>query len=620
MLIMKNGSLSFGSQTIFDELSFSIAYDQKIGVLGRNGAGKSTLLKVISGQQSLDSGVISYDKKKTIAYMPQEEVINSHRTVFEEACSAFDHFLHKEKRLQEIQHALDAGASAAHAEKMLEEYNQLQQDLMAFDKEEAFQKVKEVLKGLGFSEERMHQSVHHLSVGWQMRVNLARLLLKDADFYLFDEPTNHLDLPAKEWFLSFLMNAPFGYLLVTHDRHFLEHGCNELLELERGKGTMYYGTFSFYLKEKEARQAKQRDAYIQQQKEITRTKSTIERFRASASKAKMAQSMIKKLDKIELIEMEPELPSISFSFPETVRPGKIVLELENIEHRFNDKILFDHISCSIKRGQKVALIAANGMGKTTLFNIIVGNIPAQKGTVTFGYNVTYAYFEQEQSRILKPENTVFEEVLNACPSGVSESTVRGFLGSFLFKGGDVYKKIKNLSGGEKNRVAMVKVLLQNANFLILDEPTNHLDIYAKDILLQALKQYTGTILLVSHDHDFIQKCADSILELTPHELISFEGDYEGYLYYKKTMRPSAASQTELAHKAQTPVDNGKQKEKDVRMLERTVARLESALEQAGLKLSECDYGSDEYEQKYKHFEKVQKELADAVQAWEESAR
>ena len=615
MIIIKNGSLAFGAQKIFDELSFTISYDQKIGVLGRNGAGKSTLLKVLARHQSLDSGTISYDKKKTIAYLPQEEVINSSRTVFDEACSGFEHLIQKQARLLHIESLLTQGTDDV--KDMLDEYHQLQEILEFFDKPLLEKKALEVLQGLGFSPEQINQPVHTLSVGWQMRVSLARLLLQNADFYLFDEPTNHLDLPAKEWFLDFVNNAPFGYLLVTHDRHYLEHGCSIILELERGKGKLYFGNFSYYLHEKEAEKSRIRDAYIQQQKEIERKKRTIERFRASASKARMAQSMEKALNKIELIEIEPEMPSINFSFPEPIRAGKIVLELNNIAYGFTDTPLFQHVNGQIKRGQKVALIAANGVGKTTLFNIIVGAIKPNVGTITFGHNVTYAYFEQEQSRVLNPNNTVLEEVYGSV-SNVTEQTIRSFLGSFLFKHNDVYKKIKSLSGGERNRVAMVKVLLRQANFLILDEPTNHLDIYAKDILLQALKQYAGTVLLVSHDHDFIQQWADTIMELTPKELITFEGSYEGYLYYRKNIYQKENHKRGINTSIAKPTKHEKtpDTQRDMKLIERTISRLEHELEKMANKLGDVEYGSDEYIKIIKAYENTQKELQKNMQEWE----
>ncbi len=617
MLILKNVTLAFGTQPIFTDINLTISYDQKIGILGRNGAGKSTMLKAIAGSQQLDKGQITFDKKKTIAYLPQESTINSQRIVLDEACAFYEPFFIKQQKLKEIEGVLEKGIDPEHAKTMIDEYHQLQQELSSFDKDAIKNKAVEVLKGLGFSEERIAKPVSELSVGWQMRVCLARLLLQKADFYLFDEPTNHLDLPAKEWLLSFLNEGDFGYLLVTHDRYYLEHACDTILELERGKGTFFHGAFSYYLREKEEQTTRLKEAYIQQQKDITQKKKTIERFKASASKAKMAQSMVKQLDKMEIIEIAPELPKMSFTFPEVERAGKIVLEFEKIKKSFNDKVLFDHISGMVKREQKVALIAANGVGKTTLFDILVGNLKADSGTITLGHNVKLAYFQQEQSRVLKPTNTVIQEVENAC-TNVSQERMRKFLGSFLFSKDEVHKKIKDLSGGEKNRVAMVKLLLQDANFLILDEPTNHLDIYAKDILLQALKQFKGTILLVSHDHDFIQEFADTIMELTPHELISFEGNYEEYIYYRKhTYRPAGSTNDQQTHQAtDTKEDAGSAKAKQIREFEKTISKLEKEIERLGLTLSELDYGTPEYDKLLEQLEQKQTQLTKTSHDWE----
>ena len=618
MLLVKNINLTLGTQDIFDNLSFSLSYSDKIGVLGRNGAGKSTLLRVLAKIQPIDSGHISYARNKTIAYLPQEEIIDSQKTVLEQAMGDYDSLIAKQIQLNEIETKLSAGMPSDQAEKLLEEYQQLQIDLLSFDQEELRNSALQILKGLGFSEKSTSQKVSQLSVGWQMRVCLARLLLQKADFYLFDEPTNHLDLLAKEWLLSYLNEGSFGYLLVTHDQYYLNHACQKILEIENGKAELFNGNFSFYVKEKEAQNKILHSAYVQQQKEIIRKKKTIERFRASASKAKMAQSMQKNLDKMEIIKPPEQLSTISFNFPPVARSGKIVLELHNISKQFGKNLLFKNINGEVKRSQKVALIAANGVGKTTLFNIIVGNIPANSGTVTFGHNVSYAYFEQEQSRILKPNNTILQEIVEHCPQ-VTEEKVRTFLGSFLFSNDDVFKKIKSLSGGEKNRVAMVKVLLQNANFLILDEPTNHLDIYAKDVLATALTQYQGTILLVSHDHDFIQKYANTIMELTPTGLITTEGDYEGYLYYRKSINKPNPENVKFSENKPVSIKKSKpnRSQKKTRILERRIERLEKEIEKIGLTISSHDFHSPEYQSKLKKLQAKQQELEKTMKAWEE---
>ncbi len=617
MPIIKNLSLTLGTHTIFNNLSCSLDYADKIGVLGRNGAGKSTLLRVIAKLQPVDSGTVTYTPSQTIAYLPQDQVINSKRTVIQEALGAHDALFDKQKQINQIEQELAGDCSPEKAHLLVERYELLQNELTHFNEQELTNQAIMVLKGLGFSDKKIKQPVHELSVGWQMRVCLARLLLQNADFYLFDEPTNHLDLPAKEWLLSYLQAGNFGYLLVTHDRYYLEKASSKILEIEQGKAQLFNGNFSFYLHEKEEQKKRIQDAYSAQQKEIARKKETINRFRASANKAKMVQSMIRDLDKMEKIELPQQMPSVSFNFPAVERAGRCVLSMKNISKSFNHHLLFKNINGEINRSQKVALIAANGVGKTTLFNIIVGHTPATTGTVTFGHNVSYAYFQQEQSRILKPTNSILEEVMEHT-SGVGEEKIRTFLGSFLFSDNTIHKKIKVLSGGEKNRVAMVKVLLQNANFLILDEPTNHLDIYAKEVLLQALKQYQGTVFLVSHDHDFIQNYANVIMELTPTHLTSYEGNYEGYLYYRNEFA-NAQEKTkpvESAIKEQAPKHN-KATHKEIRRLERTIHNLEQRIEKITEALATVTFGTPDYDKKVAELKEHQIELAAVMKEWEE---
>lgn len=623
MLILNNISLSFKDRTLFDNLRISIDYREKVGLLGRNGSGKSTLLKVIAGQQYLDGGSVTYDKKKKIGYLPQELILRSSKSVLDETMTVFAEFLQLQDEALIIEDELSAGADDARAHQLVERYSILQEQLMHFDATAATTKADSILRGLGFSEKQRNQSVDSLSVGWKMRVVLAKLLLQDADFYLFDEPTNHLDLPAKEWFLSLLNDASFGYLLVSHDRYFLEKACEKIIEIERGVATTYKGNFASYLVQKEERQARLLAAYAQQQKEIARKKKTIERFRFKASKAAMVRSMSKELDNMERIEVEPMLPQVSFSFAPVTRAGNVVLTVKNVSHAFDGNVLFQNMSCTIMRGKKVALIAPNGMGKTTLFNLIAGTLPLQHGSVTFGHNVTTAYFEQDQTRVMNKDNTVLQEVFDAC-SRVPEERIRSFLGSFLFSGDETKKKIWQLSGGEKNRVAMVKVLLQNANMLLLDEPTNHLDLYAKDVLQQALQLYKGTILFVSHDHDFVQHVADTILELTPEGLHLYHGDYESYLYHKRVAQLSQ-QQDQLqrkrveSQKKNTKKDPNQQRQlkKQLGAIETQIKKLEAKRDAMGERLSGLTYGAHEYDEILAKLTAIDQELEQKNDEWEQ---
>lgn len=616
MIQVRNISLSLGTQILFDGISLCIDEGQRIGILGRNGAGKSTFLKTLAGLIPVDEGTISIQKHKKIAYMPQEVTLLSDKVVFDEAFSVFSYFLSLEQRKKELESVLESGQAHHHAEKLIEEYLEVQQKLKTFDRSAAQAKTERILKGLGFTEKMNNQPVALLSVGWKMRLILAQLLLQDADFYLFDEPTNHLDIVTKRWFFEFLKNGRFGFLLVTHDRYYLDYACDALLELERGKGILFKGNFTHYVVYKEQQRQVLQAAYEKQQRDLTRKQETIERFRASATKAKMAQSMIKQLEKVELIEVEPPLPTIKLSFPPAARSGVIALKVENVKHVFDETILFEQASCEIQRGEKVALIAPNGTGKTTLFNLITGKYSLQKGSISLGHNVHYAVFEQDQMRALTPANTVYEEILSACPA-ITESIIRSFLGSFLFSGDTIHKKINVLSGGERNRVAMVKVLLQKANLLLLDEPTNHLDLYAKEVLLQALQKYDGTIFLVCHDHDFLNKIATRIIELTPQGLYSYPGNYDSYLTQKQYQeQPQRDIQEKKAERQVISTKEHYASRKEITSLETKIERLEKEVKKINELFWTYAYGTTEYYEASKKLEQTQKILEETMSMWE----
>lgn len=580
-----NLSLHFGEQLLFDNVSCTIDRAAHIGIVGRNGSGKSTLFKIMKGMLKPDGGSVTVTRGATVGYLPQEVVLQSERSVFDEAMTVFDEFL----RLEQEKDILEKGfASGSHDADKLERYQEILDKLILFDKQKALADTVSILTGLGFKQEMQQRPVSELSVGWRMRVVLAKLLLMNADFYLFDEPTNHLDIVAQEWFMHFLRKASFGYMLITHDRIFLERCVDRIMELERGRVNFYDGNFTAYLTKKEALREAQLAAYKVQQRDIAQKQRAIEKFRAS-TRASQAQSMMKQLERIELIEIDPPLPTVRFSFPPVQRAGRVVLKIDDVGKSFGSKVIFKHVSFEIERGEKVALVAANGVGKTTLFNVLTGSLPADEPDhVAFGYNVAYAVFEQDQARVLKPTNTIFEEVVNAART-VPESTIRAFLGSFLFTGDDVHKKIAVLSGGERNRVAMVKVLLQQANFLLLDEPTNHLDLYAKDILLQALQAYDGTILFVSHDHDFINKLATRVIELTPQGVYSFAGTFETYLWHKQQQQHEQAHQQQVTHQQQRPTSGAEQPavdSKQLRDLKKQLARIEKEIEKCERELVE----------------------------------
>jgi ATP-binding cassette, subfamily F, member 3 len=614
MIQLRNLTLDLGNKQIFENISCVFQQNDRVGIIGRNGAGKSTLLKVIAGIIKQSAGDICKEKDARIAYLPQEEVLSSSLVVLDEALSTFATLFETEKKINIIEKALSEGT---YTDELLEEYAELQNTAQTFKKHEILLQTHEVLAGLGFTPALLQKKVTELSTGWKMRLALAKLLLIDADIYLFDEPTNHLDIVTQHWFLQKLQSMPQGFLLVSHDRAYLEKACNSILEIERGRGTFYRGNLQSYLQQKQQQIDIARATRAQQEREISQKKIIIDRFRAG-TRSQQAQNLIKQIERIELVEVEPPLPTISFTFPTPAQPGSIVLKFNNLKYEFNKTPLFESITGEIERNERVALIAANGVGKTTLLNCITGIYAISKGIVTFGHNVTSAFFEQDQARALDGEKTIFEEVLDSCPK-VTELEIRKVLGSFQFSGDDVYKKIKVLSGGEKNRVAMVKILLQRANFLILDEPTNHLDLYAKDVLCQALASYKGTLLFVSHDLDFVNKLATRIIELTPTSAHSYLGNYEDFIRQKSIssvahLQPIISSQSQTTT---TPQPSQLQKlRKQISELEHTISRLEREENKTIELLAEYTYNSHEYKRAVKRLTEIQKNLAQAHSEWE----
>lgn len=575
MIQLQNVSLELGGQEIFHDVTCAINRGERIGVIGRNGAGKSTLFKLIARRIAPTSGELSIERGIRIGYLPQEEVLSSSETVFDEVAS--------------------------------------------LDSHEKIQKTHEVLTGLGFTDDMLYKPVRELSTGWKMRCALAKLLLTEADIYLFDEPTNHLDIVTQQWFLEMLSSLRQGFLLISHDRAYLEKSCNHIIEIERGRVTKYTGNLQAYLTYKEIQQENARATRSRQEKEISRKQANVDRMRASALTARQAQSMLKQIERIELVEVEPPLPTISVRFPQPTRSGTIVLTVSNLAYGVGGRTIFQGISTEIERGQRVAIVAANGVGKTTLINCIAGKYAPTAGSIKFGHNVRWALFEQDQARVLDPHKTVFEEVRDNCPEPTNLD-IRTILGSFLFSGDDIDKKIQVLSGGEKNRVAMIKVLLQRANFLILDEPTNHMDLYAKDILRQALQQYDGTILFVSHDIDFVNRLATDIIELTPTSAHRYNGNYDEFCILKS--HQSSATEPKSAEKVQQkktqpmPESELRDMRKEITALERTIERLERDHEKLAVQLGEHPYGSAEYTKILTRYRDAQQKLQEATASWE----
>jgi ATP-binding cassette, subfamily F, member 3 len=617
MITIKNIKLSFSQQIVFDEISCVIKKENKIGLVGRNGSGKSTLLKVVAKLQNLDEGEIAVERGATIGYMPQEVTLSSTRNVFDEAFTVFEVLSDLVKENEKLEAELHEHEPD---ESVVERYAIVHQELNELNYEKRIVETKKILMGLGFSEEQLNVGVDKLSIGWRMRVVLAKLLLQKADFYLFDEPTNHLDIVAKDWFLGFLKKSNFGFILVCHDRYFLDHLCTKVLELEMGAGTIFHGNYSKFLIQKEEQTQALEKASERQKKEIASKMKTVERFRASASKSKMAQSLEKSVKKIERIKVVSKPKTVAFRFPEIERSGKIVLTVNNVSHSFPGKKVFENVSFEVERGEKVAIIAPNGVGKTTLFNTITGRYDVQNGSIDLGYNASTALFEQNQDDVLNPKNTILDEVEGACRDSETRKLVRGFLGAFLFSGDDVYKRIRVLSGGEKNRVAMVKVLLQRANLLLLDEPTNHLDLQSKEVLLNALRQFKGTVLFVSHDRDFLDKLSTRILELKTNGLTSYPGNYESFIYHKdKSQLEKEEKINKTDKKSKTSSDHKKDYESRKRAgkLESKIGKLEKEIVELNKKLEALEYGTKEFKKCFDRLQVCQQSLDECIEEWEE---
>jgi ATP-binding cassette subfamily F protein 3 len=625
MLIAHDITLAFGQQEVFNQVAFTVQAGQKVGLVGRNGAGKSTLLKVIAGYQAIDKGTISLERDKKIAYLPQDVVLLSSRSILDEVCSVFEEALSLQKRAAELEAIFATGEAE---DEHFEEYQTLSMGLAEMDYPAMVVEAKRVLQGLGIGEDRWAMQVDQLSVGWKMRVVLAKLLLQKADLYLFDEPTNHLDIVAQSWFLDFLKNARFGFLLVSHDRYFLDHVCTHTFEVERGEGTMYHANYTLYLEQKKEAEELKLKQYEAQQRDIKKKMEIINKFRASAARASTAQSMLKALDKVERIEITNQPGTMRISIPPVARSGEVVLKVENVAKNYDEKKLFKDVSFDILRGEKVAIIAANGVGKTTLLSIVMGKTPQTDGTFAFGHKVLPVLFEQDQERSLDGTKTVLQEAEASCKTQTAHARLRALLGAFLFSGDDVEKRVKVLSGGEKNRLAMVKVLLAEGNCLLLDEPTNHLDLQSKEILAKALKQFDGTILFVSHDRTFLDELATRILELTPTGVRSYQGNFESYQYAKHQEERRAQELRAPAAPKKAPVVMSKEKEEAAGKLghenkkklanhESKIAKLEAELATLTRAFADVVWGSDAYKKIESEHMQIKKQLELAYQQWEE---
>ncbi len=525
--------MRYGDRVLFDGLDWLVAPGDRIGVVGGNGTGKSTLLKIIHGTEHLDTGEIERQKNIQVGYLPQEGLTFSGRSIFEECVSVFDEAISLEIELEELAHKMgEVDPASPRFQTVLDRYEWCSSRYQALDGYTKEAQVGTVLGGLAFPRTDWDRPCEEFSGGWQMRVALAKLLLAKPNVLLLDEPTNHLDLEARNWLEDYLSSYPHAFLLISHDRFFLDATVRKIVHLWNRRAHFYTGNYTKFEKLRDERLAQVQAAYRNQQDRIEQLEAFINRFRYQATKARQVQSRIKELEKLERVEIPPNEKTIHFRFPQPVASGRVAVELDKVAKSYGATHVFDNVSLRIERGDRIALVGANGAGKSTLIRILAGIEPLTAGTRNEGYRVGIDYFAQDQYKELDPDAILFEDLVAHAPL-MGESEMRGLLGCFLFSGDDAFKRIGVLSGGERNRYALARMLLRPSNLLLLDEPTNHLDLRAKEVLLPALLEFEGTMVFVSHDRYFIDRLANKVIHVGGGDVEVYPGGYEEFLWSRQ---------------------------------------------------------------------------------------
>jgi ATP-binding cassette subfamily F protein 3 len=640
VLSFSNVSLSFGGRQLLKQIDFLINRGERIGLVGPNGAGKSTILKIIAGQLEPNEGTMQHSKAETVGYLPQDGVEpDPEKTVLEEVESAFGELLALEENVKAAQQELaSAEAGSKKYENAMERYGQLQSRLEQSGAYSLQANIEKILMGLGFDTNDFSRSTTEFSGGWLMRIALAKLLLQQPTYLLLDEPTNHLDIESLQWIEQFLKNYDGAIMVVSHDKSFLNRITNRTLWLENGHIDDYSGNYSYFEEKHAERMRHRRQAYENQQREIKQIQDFIDKFRYNASKAKQVQSRVKKLDRMDEIDLPAQDEEISFQFPEPERSGAINMRLEGIQKSYGDIEVFENLSYTIDRGNKMAIVGPNGAGKSTLVRILAGQEPIDGGRCEEGHNVTTSYFAQHQADELDLSKTVFEIMRAAAPQQ-TETRIRTLLGCFLFKGDDVFKPVSVLSGGEKSRLALARMLLSPANFLIFDEPTNHLDMQSKEILQQALKQYDGSFIIVSHDVDFLDPIVNKVLEVRPDETATYLGNVSYYLDKKKG-EDSETPENQTSNQANTQDTRSRKEERKIKARKRrkkskkmkpfkkefeqkesSIEKLEVRKQDIETTMAEPDFYDDKEKVKEisLEYDKLKAELVEAYARWEELA-
>ena len=641
MLSVQGLGLHHSGNYLFRDVNFTIKKDDKIGLVGKNGAGKSTLLKMISGDINFYEGNIVPDGNITIGFLKQDLDFVKGRTVWNETLQAFEQINAWKKELDEVNHQLatrtDYESDAYHD--LIHRMTDLNDYLHHHDAYNLEGDIEKVLLGLGFKAADFHRLTDEFSGGWRMRIELAKLLLQNNDLLLLDEPTNHLDMESIIWLENFLKDYNGAIVLVSHDKQFMTSVCNRTFDINNKKVDDYKANYTKYLELRKDRKEKLIQAKKNQDTEIKQMEDNINRFRASASKASFAQSLIKKLEKIERIEVENEdVSKFNIRFVQSVVPGKVIFEAQNLGKKYGNHQVFDHVDFFVQRGDRIALLGQNGQGKTTLAKILAGEIKDYSGEWNLGHNVNIGYFAQNQEEVLSPEKTVLQEAEDAATEE-TRTKVRDLLGSFLFSGEDVTKKTKVLSGGERNRLALCKLLLRPFNTLIMDEPTNHLDIQSKEIIKLALQKFEGTIIVISHDREFLQGLCDKIFEFRDGSMKEFLGNINEYLEYrqKESLREISAEKSKLSQEAEIKAEEKKEAatseaksqqnanafvSKEQKNLQNKLKKIEEKIadyEKEIAQLESIFAKSNPSDAELKKYQDLQDELAATMQEWEDIA-
>ncbi|MBE9488218.1 MAG: ABC-F family ATP-binding cassette domain-containing protein [Bacteroidetes bacterium] len=639
MVIVENVTVSYGGWDLFKNITFTINDNDRIGLVGNNGAGKTTLLKLIIGEHIPTSGSISTGGGSKIGYLPQHMMIKDGNSVYEETEEAFDDVLKLEKEIKEVTHQLEIRTDHESKEysAIIEKYNNLNDRYQILDGSNRVSQIEKTLLGLGFKREDFNRQTSEFSSGWRMRIELAKILLKSPSVMLLDEPTNHLDIESIQWLEDYLSHYKGALLLISHDRRFLDNVTNRTVEIILGEFHDYNVPYSKYVVLRKDRMAQQRSAYDNQQKKIKKTEDFIERFRYKATKSNQVQSRIKQLDKIDVIEVEEDdANSINIRFADAPRSGNIILEAKDLSKSFDDNYIFGSCNMTIERGEKIAFVGRNGEGKTTMARIIVGEIAQTSGSLKLGHNLNIGYYAQNQEALIDGEITVYE-TLDRVAVGDVRTRLRDILASFLFRGEDIDKKVKVLSGGERFRLAMAKMMLEPHNVLILDEPTNHIDMRSKDILKEAIRNFDGTVILVSHDREFLDGLVEVVYEFRDNVVRQHLGGIAEFLHKHKMemldelniKAPKEHSEQNLKTKdSKLSYLENKEVEKQHRKITNDLKKVEAKIdkqEKAIKKMDEMlanpqenniDINDPAIFQKY---EQLKKELDTLLELWEEKS-